>query len=87
VKTDTQPDFSLDLVRDSKPAVRGSHSWLGLPTCGPNKNSLHRHLGSGTFRRFDLVGGSVSLGVGFEMSDAQARPSRAVTSCCLQIQM
>lgn len=29
----------------------------------------------GTIRRHDLVGGSVSLGMGFEMSEARARPS------------
>lgn len=31
-------------------------------------------------RRYDFVGGSVSLGVGFEVSDAQARPSVTLSS-------
>ena len=42
---------------------------------------------SGTIRRCDLVGGSVSLGVGFEVSEAQARPSVTLSSCCLWIQI
>ena len=39
-----------------------------------NENDLHRLIGSSTIRRCTLIGGSV-MGVGFEVSDAQARPS------------
>jgi hypothetical protein len=41
---------------------------------GLNEYGPHRLIGSGTIRRCDLVGGSVSLGVSFEASTAQARP-------------
>ena len=40
---------------------------------------FHRFIGSGIIRRCDLVGGSVSLGVGFEVSNAQARPSNRLS--------
>jgi hypothetical protein len=41
----------------------------------------HKLIGSGTIRRYGLVRGSVSLGMSFGVSDAQARPS--VTRCLL----
>ena len=42
---------------------------------GLKENGTHRPIESGTIRRCGLVGGSVSLGVGFEVSDNQAAPS------------
>ena len=54
---------------------------------GLNENGSHRLLGSGTIRRCGLVGGSVSLWVGFEVLDVQARPRVSLSSCCLPIQM
>jgi hypothetical protein len=33
-------------------------------------------------RRRDLVGGSMSLGVGFEVSEAQAKPSASLPAAC-----
>jgi hypothetical protein len=58
-----------------------------------NENDPHRLIETGTIRRCGLlewawsVGGSVSLGVGFEVSDVQARPSVTLSSCCLLVQM
>ena len=43
------------------------------------ENGPHRLIGSGTVRMCGLVGGSVSLGLGFEVSDAQGRPSVALS--------
>lgn len=37
--------------------------------------------------RCGLAGGSVSQGVGFEVSSAQARPSVTLSSDCLRTQM
>ena len=42
---------------------------------GLNKNGPHRPIGSGTIGRCGLAGGSVSLGVGFEVLEIQVRPS------------
>jgi hypothetical protein len=39
-----------------------------------NENGPHMPIGNGTTGRCGLAGGSVSLGVDFEVSDAQARP-------------
>jgi len=39
------------------------------------------------FRRCGFVGGRVSLEVGFGISDAQARPSVTLSSCCLLVQV
>ena len=47
----------------------------------------HRHIGSGTIGRRGCVGGIVTLGIGFDVSDAQARPCFALSSCCMQIQI
>ena len=51
------------------------------------ENGLHRLIGSGTIQRRGLVGVGVVLleevghrGMGFEVSDAQARPSVAFSS-------
>jgi hypothetical protein len=52
--------------------------WLGVGLCvcgGLNENGSHRLIESGTISRCGLVGGSVSLEVGFEVSNAQARHS------------
>lgn len=40
-----------------------------------NENGPHRLIGSFTIRRFGLVGGSVSLEMGFEILNAHTRPS------------
>ncbi|EGW11090.1 hypothetical protein I79_009899 [Cricetulus griseus] len=40
---------------------------------GLNKDGSHRLTGSGTIRRCGLVGEIMSLGVGFEVSEAQTR--------------
>ena len=40
-----------------------------------DENGLQRHIGSVTIRRCDVVSRSMSLGVGLEFSDAQAKPS------------
>ncbi|EDL37144.1 mCG141322, partial [Mus musculus] len=55
---------------------------IGLPTiCGGlNENGSHRPIGHGMIRMSGLVGGNVSLGAGFSVSDVQARPS-ALFSC------
>ena len=45
--------------------------WFEEKKNGPGPQRL---IGSGTVRRFCLVRGSVSLGVGFEVLGAQARP-------------
>lgn len=37
---------------------------------GMNENALHRFIGSGVIGRWDLDGGRVSLGMGFEVSDS-----------------
>lgn len=56
--------------------------------CGDlSDNGLHRIIGDGTIRWFVLVAGSVSLGMVFEVSDAQDRPGVTVSSCCLWVQM
>ena len=47
----------------------------GLECGGLNENVLYRLIGTGTLRRCGLAGKSVSLGVDFEVSDAQAGPS------------
>lgn len=60
-------------------------------SCGGfKKNGSHRSIGSGPIGRCslagvkcDLVGRSMSLEAGFEVSDAQAMPSVAFSSCCL----
>lgn len=49
---------------------------------GLNENGPQKLLGMRTIRRCELVG-SVSLGVGFEVSDAQGRPSVSFSSSCL----
>jgi hypothetical protein len=50
--------------------------------CGSlNKNGPHGPLGSGTIRRYGLIGGVLLRGVGFEVSYAQAMPSVAFFSC------
>jgi hypothetical protein len=47
-----------------------------LRECGGlNENGSHRLIRSGTIGRCGLVGRSVSLGMGFEVSSAQARLS------------
>ena len=50
---------------------------------GLKESDPHGLIGSGTIRPRGLVGGSVSLGMGFEASEAQARPCVALSSCCL----
>ena len=42
---------------------------------GLNENGPHRLIGTGNIRRCGFVGGSVSLGVGFVISEAQSRSS------------
>jgi hypothetical protein len=42
---------------------------------------------SGTVRVHGLFGGSVLLGVNFEVSEAKARLSATLSPCCLPIQM
>jgi hypothetical protein len=49
--------------------------WFALARGGLNEHSSHRLIGSGTIRRCGLAGGSVSLWVGFEVSNVQVRPS------------
>ena len=44
-----------------------------------NENGPQRLIGSGALRRCGLVGGNVSLGVGFEVSEAQARPDGSLS--------
>ena len=44
-----------------------------------NKNGPHSLIGNGTVGRCVLVGVSVSLGMGFEVSDAQARSSGSLS--------
>ena len=59
-----------------------------MRVCGDlNKIGPHRPIGSNTIRRCDFVTGSVSLAVGREVTDAQATPSVALSSCRLPIQM
>jgi hypothetical protein len=50
-----------------------------------NENASLRPMGSSTIRWCGLVGGSVSLWGGLEISDAQPRPTVALSSCCLWI--
>jgi hypothetical protein len=61
----------------------------GLVTCCDdfNENGPLGFTGSGIIRSFGLVGGSVSLGVGFEVSEAQARLSVTLSLRCLPISM
>jgi hypothetical protein len=62
---------------------------------GLKENGSYRSVGSGTFRswalvgwsRCGLVGGSVSLEVDFEVSEAQVRSNVTLSSRCLPIQM
>ena len=63
------------------------------PCAGLNKNGPHRLLGTDTIRKYSLVGVDVAFlekvhhqGVGFEVSEAQARPSASFTSFWLQVQ-
>jgi hypothetical protein len=64
----------------------------GLDRNGPFKCLQAWSSGSDTIRRCALVGvgvaffagGSVSLGVGFEVSEVQARPTVSLSFCCLQ---
>lgn len=49
---------------------------------GLKENGPQRLIGRCTIRRCELVG-SVSLGVDFEVSDAQAKPSVSFSSSCL----
>lgn len=39
------------------------------------ENGPHRPIGGGTMRKCCLIGRRMSLGVGFKVSDAQARPN------------
>ena len=39
-----------------------------------NKNTLHRPIENGSTRMYDFVGGSISLGVGFESQMLKPRP-------------
>jgi hypothetical protein len=56
----------------------------GETECGGlNENSPHRLIGSGTISRCGLVEGSVSLGVGFEVSNAHVWLS--VSLCLLPV--
>jgi hypothetical protein len=50
--------------------TRGNYNFCG----SLNEKGPHRFIGSGTSRRCGLVGGSMSLWVSFEASEAQARP-------------
>lgn len=71
-----EKDFPSNLTQASFKCIsdRGS-------LCGDlNENGLHRLRGSGTIRRCDIVGGTMSLGVGWEVSKAQAWHS--LSSCC-----
>jgi len=43
--------------------------------CGLNENGPHWLIGGGITRRHGLLGEIVSLGVGFEVWEAHARPS------------
>lgn len=45
---------------------------------GLNENNSHWFIGSGTIGRYRLVGGRVSLGAGFGISEIQSKP---VTHC------
>lgn len=64
-----------------------------LTQCGDlNENVHHRLMGGGSIRKCGLVGVKVTLltgvchwGVGFEASEAQARPGVTLSSCCLLI--
>jgi len=49
-----------------------------------NENGPLRLIGSGTIRRRGFVGGSVSLGMGFKVSNAHAK---SLSSLCLMIQV
>ena len=46
---------------------------------GLNENGPHRFRRRGAIKKGSLVGGSISLGVGFEVSKAQARPSGSLS--------
>lgn len=60
---------------------------------GLKKNGRHRLVRSGTIRRCGLAGvvwlcwRKCHLGVGFEVSDAEARAGVSLSSCYLQIQI
>ena len=48
---------------------------------GLNENGSHRLIGSGSIRRCGLLGGNMSLEVGFEVSEAYVRPTVSLSSC------
>ena len=55
-------------------------------SCGLNRNTAHRLMY--LIRRCALIGVDVALvSVGFEISNAQARPKVTFSSCCLLIRM
>lgn len=56
--------------------VRQRGEFLGLAGCGDlNENGPYRLIGSATIWRCGLDGETVILGIGFEVLEAQARPS------------
>ena len=52
---------------------------------GLNDDGYHKFVGNSTVERGGLARGSVSLGTGFEVSEAQARPCDlpSLPACCL----
>jgi hypothetical protein len=64
--------------RPGKATVCGPHRLIDLNVWSPD---------SGSIRRYGILGGNVVMGVGFEVSNAQAKHSVSLSSCCLWIQM
>lgn len=59
-----------------------------IANCGGlNEKGPHRLIGSVTIGRCSLVGGGASLGVGFSVSEAHARPSVVLSSYYVPVQM
>lgn len=54
---------------------------------GLNENGSCRLIRSVTIGWCGLIGGSVTLGMGFEVSEAQAKPSITLSSYCLPVQV
>lgn len=73
----THPPQKTSIVRTTSIVRKTSVSNRSLSTLlplWPCENDSHRLMGNGTIR-YGLVGESVSLRVGFEVSDAYVRPS------------
>jgi hypothetical protein len=82
----SNPLLSIATTWPLKSKALSSDSFWFSDIClcdGLNKNGPHLPIVSVRIRRSDLIGGSVSLGVGFEVLEAQARPSVTLSSCCL----